>query len=67
MLEKYNLMLKADFGENITVQIKSYIEDDGSEWYYYTSSRYGDSDAYETAEEAYAAAAIYLSYVGELW
>lgn len=34
MLEKYNAMLKEVHGKNITVQIKSYIEDDGSEWFY---------------------------------
>lgn len=67
MLEKYNSMLKERYGQKITVQIKSYIEDDGSEWYYYTSRRYGDSDAYDTIEKAYEEADIYLCGVGELW
>ena len=67
VLDKYNAMLKETYGEHITVQIKSYIEDDGSEWYYYTSARYGDSDAYETVEEAYKEADDYLCGVGELW
>lgn len=67
MLEKYNAMLRETHGENITVQIKIYIEDDGSEWYYYTSNKYGDSDAYETVKEAYEEANSYLHGVGELW
>lgn len=68
MIEKYNAMLREEYGKDITVEIKSYIEDDNSEWYYYTSARYGDSDnAFESIEEAYNDACIYLSYVGELW
>ena len=68
MLEKYNAMLKEEYGVNITVEIKSYIEDDDSVWYYYTSARYGRSEnAFETIEEAYSDACLYLSYVGELW
>ena len=67
MLYEYNQMLKEEYGENITVEIKSYIEDDGTILYYYTSIRYGDRDAFETIEEAYKDACIYLSYVGELW
>ena len=67
MLEKYNEMLKTEYGESITVEIKSSIEDDGREWYYYTSARYGRSEkAFETIEEAYSDACLYLSYVGEL-
>ena len=68
MLDKYNAMLKEEYGKDITVKLTSYIEDDGSEWYRYTSARYGDSDnAFETIEEAYSDACLYLSYVGELW
>lgn len=67
MLNKYNSMLREKHGQSITVELKSYIEDDGSEWFYYTSARYGDSDGYETIEEAYSAADLYLCYVGELW
>lgn len=66
MLEKYNAMLKEVYGKNITVQIKSYIEDDGSEWFYYTSRKYGNSDTYKTIEEAYKEADIYLKSIGEL-
>ena len=66
MVEKYNEMLRDEYGD-VTVQIKSYTEDDGSVLYYYTSARYGDSDAFETIEEAYSDACLYLSYVGELW
>ena len=67
MLNRYNDMLRKTHGENITVEIKSYIEDDDSEWYYYTSTKYGDSNAYETIEEAYKEADDYLHGVGELW
>ena len=67
MLCKYNKMLKERHGKNITVEIKSYVEDDDSIWYYYTSARYGDSDGFQTVKEAYDDADLYLSYVGELW
>ena len=68
MLEKYNAMLKEHYGRSITVELISRIdEDDGSEWFYYTSARYGESDGFETLKEAYDAACLYLSYVGELW
>ena len=68
MLDKYNAMLKEEYGKDITVEIKSYVEDDNSVWYYYTSARYGDSEnAFETIEEAYSDACLYMSYVGELW
>lgn len=60
-LNKYNSMLKEKHGEEITVQIKDYIEDNGSIRYYYTSAKYGDSDAYDTVEEAYTVADRYLS------
>ena len=60
ILEKYNSMLKEMYGQNITVQIKSYIEDDGNTWFYFTSVRYGDSDAYASIEEAYKQADMYL-------
>lgn len=66
-VEQCNDKLRNDYGQNITVQIKSYIEDDGSIWYYYTSARYGDSDSFEAINEAYDDACLYLSYVGELW
>lgn len=57
---KYNEMLKGEYGEDISVIIKGYIEDDGSEWYCYNSANYGDSNAYETIEEAYNNACVYL-------
>ena len=66
-LEQCNKMLRDKHGEMITVQVRSYIEDDDSTWYYYTSAKYGDSDAYETLEEAYENANDYLHGVGELW
>ena len=67
ILHMYNKMLREEYGEGVTVEIKSYEEDDGTTWFYYTSARYGDSYAFETAKEAYDDACIYLSYVGEIW
>ena len=68
MIAKYNEMLRQKYGNNITVEIKSYVEDDDSIWYYYTTARYGDSEsAFKTAKEAYDDACIYLSYAEELW
>lgn len=67
MLDKYNAMLKEKHGKTITVEIKSYVELDDTTWYYYTSTRYGDSDGFQTIKEAYDAADLYLCYVGELW
>lgn len=65
---KYNTMLRETHGKNITVEIKSYIEDDDSVRFYYTTARYGDSDdTWDTAEEAYKEADCYLRGVGELW
>lgn len=66
MSEKYNAMLREKYGESIAVKIKSYTEDD-SIWYYYTSAKYGDSNAYKTIEEAYKEADTYLCGVSELW
>lgn len=66
-IEQYNEKLKNEYGQNITVQLRSYTEDDGSVWYYYTSARYGDSNSFETIEAAYSDACLYLSYIGELW
>ena len=67
MVEKYNEMLRDEYGQNITVQLRSCTEDDGNVLYYYTSARYGDINSFETIEEAYSDACLYLSYVGELW
>lgn len=67
LVEFFNAKLRNAYGQEITVQIDAYEEDDGSVWFYYTSSRYGDSDAFHTAIQAYDAAGLYLSYVGELW
>lgn len=61
-IEKYNKMLKEEYGENITVEIKSNTDDDGSEYYYYISAYKGDSDDFETIEDAYNDACIYLKY-----
>lgn len=67
IIDKYNFMLKKRYGKNITVEIKSYIDDDKNIQYYYTSARYDNSDVYETIEEAYDKACIYLDGMGELW
>ena len=60
-LNKYNSLLKEKHGEEITVQIKDYIEDNDGIRYYWTSAKFGDSDAYDTVEEAYVVADGYLS------
>ena len=67
LLEFFNAKLRKTYGLNITVQLHAYEEDDGSIWFYYTSAKYGDSDAYPTASEAYHEADDYLRGVGELW
>lgn len=67
LVDKYNAMLRERYGQNITVEIKFYVEDDDSIWYYYTSAKYGDSDAYETAEVAYENADDFLDGVGEIY
>ena len=59
----YNDKLIERYGPSITVEIKSYIEDDGSIWFYYTSNRRGDSDVYETVEQAYEMANDYLGNI----
>ena len=61
-IKKYNDMLKEEYGEEITVKIKSYTDDDGSEVYYYSSMLEGESDDFDTAEDAYYDACIYLDY-----
>lgn len=66
-VDECNEELRNTYGKYISVEVKSYVEDDGSIWYYYTSAKYGDSDAYETIEEAYENANDYLNGVGELW
>lgn len=66
-VDECNEELRNTHGKSITVEVKSYVEDDDSIWYYYTSVKYGDSDAYETIEEAYENANDYLHGVGELW
>lgn len=63
LIQEYNNELSERYGSDITVKIKSRIEDDGSIWFYYTSARHGDSDAYETIEQAYEMANDYLTNV----
>lgn len=67
LLEFFDAKLRKTFGENITVQLHAYEEDDGSIWFYYTSAKYGESDAYVTASEAYDMASNYLNGVGEIY
>lgn len=64
LLKKLNSMLRETHGKRITVKLKSYIDDDGSTMYYYTSAKYGDSDAYRRAIDAYYEADGYLHGVG---
>lgn len=66
LVEFFNAKLRKTYGHSITVQIHAYEEDDGSIWFYYTSVKYGESDTYKTANEAYSAANDYLRGVGEL-
>ena len=61
MLAKYNAMLKEEYGKDITVEIKSYIEDDDTVWYCFTTMRYGSNDGFASLEEAYKAAKWYLN------
>lgn len=67
LLEFFNAKLRNTHGDKITVRLYSYEEDDGNIWFYYTSEKHGESDAYLTANEAYHHADDYLRGVGELW
>lgn len=67
LVEFFNEKLRNRHGDKITVQIYSYEEDDGKICFYYTSSKYGDSDAFPTASEAYDSADEYLCGVGEIY
>lgn len=66
VLEEYNEKLQNAHGKSITVQIKVCIDDDGNDYYYFVS-KYGESDNYDTIEEAYKEADEYLRGVGVLW
>lgn len=61
--QAYNDKIIEKYGPGTTVEIKSYIEDDDSIWFYYTSNRCGDSDAYESIEQAYEMANDYLDNI----
>lgn len=63
-IDKYNKMLKKEYGEDITVKIKNYIEDGGSKVYYFSSVLNGDSESFKTVREAYDYACMYLEYQG---
>ena len=67
LLKKLNKMLKETHGKHIAVKIEHYIKDDGRTMYYYTSAKYGNSDAYSRAVDAYYGADKYLRGVGEIW
>ena len=60
LVEFFNAKLREKHGDTITVKIRSYEEDDGSIWFYYDTARFGESNAFETASEAYDDADIYL-------
>jgi len=59
-VQSLNRQLKKTHGEKITVEIKSYIEDDDSVNYYYSSARLGDSKSFSRAVDAWSAADDYL-------
>ena len=61
-IDKYNKMLKEEYGEDITVEIKNYINDDGSKVYYFSSALNENSGGFETVREAYDYACMYLEY-----
>lgn len=67
LLCEYNEMLRNTHGECITVQLRTVVNNDGDAYYYYTSANYGNSDNYDSPEEAYKAADDYLRGAGELW
>lgn len=67
VLREYEEMLRKTHGESITVYLKSVIDDDGEAYYYYVCAKYGESDNYDTPEEAYKEADDYLRGVGVLW
>ena len=64
MLDKYNAMLREKHGQHITVKIKKVSKQDK---YYFSYRKYGNSDAFNTIEEAYEEANCYLRGVGEWW
>lgn len=64
ILDKYNSMLREKHGQNITVKIKKVPR---VSLYFFTSRKYGNSIAFNTIEEAYKEADIYLRGVGEYW
>lgn len=66
LLDEYNSKLQEKYGKGIGVHLESY-NDNGNQMFYYTSQRYGESDAFDTIEKAYKEACIYLDGVGELW
>lgn len=67
ILENYNARLRDKYGKDITVQLKSRIDEDGSEKFYYTSAKYGNSKDYNTVYTAFIKADRYLQGIGELW
>jgi hypothetical protein len=64
ILDKYNSMLREKHGQNITVKIKKVPRETK---YFFTSRKYGNSISFNTIEEAYKEADIYLCGVGEWW
>lgn len=65
IIDKYNELLREEFGMDIAVQIKSNSEDDDSIRFLFTSAKYGDSYSYDTAEKTYSEARKYLLSFGE--
>ena len=63
-VQRYNEKLRERYGSNITVEIKTSIdEDDGTVYFYYTTKNCGDSDLMLTAERAYESANEYLNNI----
>lgn len=59
----YNKKLQEMHGKSIKVKIKSFYDNDDDNTYYYYVNKYGESDYYETPEQAYEAADDYLTNI----
>ena len=64
LLKNLNKMLKQRHGNNISVKIKHFIDDNGDTKYYFTSRQYGDGDTFDRSVDAYYDADDYLCGIG---
>lgn len=63
-VQMYNEKLRERYGPDITVEIKTSIDDiDSTVYYYYRTRNCGDSDLMMTAERAYENAQAYLDNI----